>query len=160
MAKGTQGELTGRHVLFGFVGAFSVIIAVNLTLAYQAVATFPGVEERHPYIASQRFDADRAAQRALGWTLAQDYDPTQGILRLTFTDAATGYPSQVEALSVLVGRATEAKDDQRPAFVREGGVFVAPVTLSPGKWLLRVEALAADGTKFQQRLDLVVRGAG
>ena len=123
MAKGAR-ELTGRHVLFGFVGAFSVIIAVNLTLAYQAVATFPGVEERHPYIASQKFDATRAAQLALGWTLAHAYDPAEQVLRLTFTDAATGYPSQVDTLSVLVGRATEAKDDQRPDFVREGGVFV------------------------------------
>ncbi|MFN6977542.1 MAG: FixH family protein, partial [Gemmobacter sp.] len=120
------------------------------------VATFPGVEVRNSYIASQHFDRDRLAQDALGWTVAQDY--RDGVLRLTFTDAATGLPSDVADLSVLVGRATVARDDQTPVFIRHGDSFLAPLDLAPGKWLLRIEARSADGTRFQQRLDLVVRG--
>ncbi|MFN3643304.1 MAG: FixH family protein [Gemmobacter sp.] len=148
--------ITGTKVAIVTVGAFSIIIAVNLTLAYQAVATFPGVEVRNSYIASQHFDRDRLAQDALGWTVAQDY--RDGVLRLTFTDAATGLPSEVADLSVLVGRATVARDDQTPVFIRHGDSFLAPLDLAPGKWLLRIEARSADGTRFQQRLDLVVRG--
>lgn len=148
-------ELKGWHVLSIFVGAFGVIIAVNLTLAWQAVATFPGVEAKNSYVASQTFDRNRAAQEALGWRLAPDY--SDGILTLAFTDAA-GLPVEVAGLSVLVGRATAARDDQRPHFAHSGDRFLAPLTLAPGKWLLRVEAEAADGTRFQQRLDLVVRG--
>lgn len=147
-------EITGRHVLFGMVGAFGVIVAVNLALAWNAVATFPGLEVRNSYVASQSFDRDRKAQQALGWTVAQDY--RDGILTLTFTDRA-GLPAEVERLSVLVGRATEAKDDTRPAFVRAAGRFEAPLALAPGRWMLRIEAEAPDGTRFVQRRDLTVR---
>ena len=47
-----------------------MIIAVNLTLAFKAVTTFPGLEVKNSYVASQNFDADRAAQQALGWQVA------------------------------------------------------------------------------------------
>lgn len=152
-----MAELTGRKVLLITVTAFGVIIAVNVTMAVQAVSTFPGLEVRNSYVASQSFDADRAAQLALGWTLSRDYDPVTGVLRLAFADA-DGLPAPVADLSVLVGRATVARDDRRPVFAREGGAFVAPLNLPPGKWLLQVEARAADGTPFRQRLDLLVRG--
>ena len=60
-------EIKGWHVALWFSMAFGVIIAVNLTLAFNAVRTFPGLEVKNSYVASQSFDADRAAQNALGW---------------------------------------------------------------------------------------------
>ena len=45
-----------------------------------------------------------------------------------------------------------------PVFVREAGAFVAPVDLAPGKWILRIEALAKDGTTFRQQRQLYVKG--
>ena len=66
-------ELTGRHVLVITVSAFAVIIGVNLTLAYQAVATFPGLEVQNSYVAGQGFNDRKAAQEALGWTLVPSY---------------------------------------------------------------------------------------
>lgn len=151
----TGPELTGKGVLAITLGAFGIIIAVNLVMATQAVRSFPGLEVANSYVASQTFDADRRAQAALGWDLAADYAP--GRLALTFRDAQ-GLPAPVQGLEVLVGRTTEARDDTHPAFARDGGQFAAPVTLAPGKWLLRVQATAADGTVFQQRLSLRVRG--
>ncbi|MGC5198867.1 FixH family protein, partial [Aphanothece microscopica] len=71
---------------------------------------------------------------------------------------AGGQPAQVAGLSVLVGRSTVASQDSRPAFTQNGGAFSAPLHLAPGKWLLRVEAMAADGTMFRQRIDLFVKG--
>ena len=59
-------KLTGWHVLAIFVGAFGVIIGVNVALAWNAVATFPGLEVDNSYIASQTFDDRREAQEALG----------------------------------------------------------------------------------------------
>jgi nitrogen fixation protein FixH len=153
-----MGVLTGRKVLAITVAFFGVIIAVNLVMARAAISTFPGLEVKNSYVASQTFDAERRAQQALGWAVSADYDATAGELRLAFREEATGYPGSVEALDVLVGRATEAADDSRPAFVNEGGTFVAPLRLAPGKWLVRIEAVAADGTPFRQRLDLFVRG--
>ena len=150
-----MAELTGRRVLVITVSAFAVVIGVNLTLAYYAISTFPGLEVRNSYIASQTFDADRRAQLALGWTLVTGYDAGQ--LRLTFRDSA-GLPAPVLDLAVLVGRATEARDDMSPAFRQIGGEFVAPVDLQPGKWMLQIQAVAPDGTAFRQRIDLMVRG--
>jgi len=61
-----ERKLTGRHVLLIFVAAFGVIISVNLVLAYSAVNTFPGLEVRNSYVASQTFNDRKAAQEALG----------------------------------------------------------------------------------------------
>ncbi len=152
-----MAELTGRKVLAITVSAFAVIIGVNLVMAFKAISTFPGLEVKNSYVASQNFDTERVAQQALGWSLTPDYDPASNALRLTFTDAE-GLPVQVRDLAVLVGRSTEAKDDQTPEFIREAGAYLARLDLAPGKWLLRVTAKAADGTLFQQRLDLFVKG--
>lgn len=146
-------ELKGRHVLAITVGFFGIIIAVNLVLAVQAIRTFPGLEVANGYVASQTFDADRKAQLALGWTAVPEY--RDGNLRLSLTDAE-GLPAVVTSINVLVGRTTEASDDQRPAMTRVSGVWEAPLTLARGKWMLRVEAQAPDGTMFRQRLELFV----
>lgn len=150
-----MGEVRGWHVAVFTSGCFAIIMAVNATLAWKAVATFPGLEVGNSYVASQRFEADRKSQRALGWTLADSYAP--GALRLDFT-GPDGAPAPVAALRVLIGRTTEARDDMTPEMVASDGGFVAPVTLAPGKWMLRIEAEAPDGTLFQQRRDLFVRG--
>lgn len=152
-----MAELTGRKVLAITVSAFAVIIGVNLVMAFKAISTFPGLEVKNSYVASQNFDTERAAQQALGWSLTSDYDASSNALRLTFTDAE-GLPVLVQDLAVLVGRSTEAKDDQTPEFIREAGAYLTRLELAPGKWLLRVTAKAADGTLFQQRLDLFVKG--
>ncbi|MCW1949884.1 MAG: FixH family protein, partial [Octadecabacter sp.] len=54
-------EIKGWHVLAGFGAAFGIIIAVNLTLAYKAVQTFPGLEVKNSYVAGQVFDENRIA---------------------------------------------------------------------------------------------------
>lgn len=150
-------KLTGGLV-FGMVSLFfGVIIAVNLVLANRAVVTFPGLEVANSYIASQSFDADRTAQADLGWALLPVYDADAKQLRLAFTDRL-GLPAEVTGLTVLVGRATAARDDSRPQFVSEAGVFVAPLDLRAGKWMMQIEAFSKDGTAFRQRVDLMVRG--
>ena len=150
-------EITGKHVLFFTVSAFAVIIAVNLTMAYKAVSTFPGLEVKNSYVASQTFDHDRAAQKALGWTLAPEYDAASKEVRLVFTDAA-GMPVALQGLSVLIGRNTSASEDRRPDFSRQAGAYVAKTDLGMGKWMMQIEARAADGTLFRQRIDLSVKG--
>jgi nitrogen fixation protein FixH len=150
-------ELTGRKVFAITAGFFGVIIAVNGVLAWKAVQTFPGLEVPNSYVASQTWDAERAAQAALGWALAAEYDHEAEALQLDFTDAS-GQPAPLASLSVLVGRPTEARDDQWPVLTLRGGIWEAPLSLAPGKWMLKVEARAEDGTLFKQRLDLFVKG--
>ncbi|MCB2134904.1 MAG: FixH family protein [Rhodobacteraceae bacterium] len=147
--------LTGRKVLLITVSAFAVIIGVNVTMAVLAVGTFPGLEVKNSYVASQVFESERAAQNGLNWSLEPAYG--NGELTLTFRDAQ-GLPAAVESLSATVGRTTVAADDVQPEFTYSGGAFRAPVVLQPGKWMVLVQAFAPDGTKFHQRIDLFVKG--
>jgi nitrogen fixation protein FixH len=150
----TERKLTGRHVLMIFCGAFGVIISVNLLLAYSAVSTFPGLEVKNSYVASQQFDERKAAQEALGWTVRAD--AAEGQVILSITDEA-GKPVRVGALEAVVGRATHVADDIKPEFIFDGAAYTAPVDLSDGNWNIRMTAQAEDGTKFAQRVILHVK---
>jgi nitrogen fixation protein FixH len=147
-------QLTGRHVLMIFCGAFGVIISVNLLMAYSAVSTFPGLEVKNSYVASQQFDERKAAQEALGWTVRADAAEGQVILRITDAD---GMPVRVGDLNAVVGRATHVADDVRPEFIFDGAAYVAPVDLADGNWNIRMTAQSEDGTLFAQRVILHVK---
>ncbi|WP_323784116.1 FixH family protein [Leisingera sp.] len=154
MAK-REREFTGKHALMLFGGAFAVIIGVNIALAVNAVQTFPGLEVKNSYVASQEFDQRRSAQQALGWSV---YASSQGdIVKLEITDAA-GNPVEVAELNATLGRATHVQDDQQPAFIFDGQAYVAPADLGPGNWNIRMAARAKDGTAFTQRVILHVKG--
>ncbi|PKP70448.1 MAG: nitrogen fixation protein FixH [Alphaproteobacteria bacterium HGW-Alphaproteobacteria-4] len=146
---------TGRKMLVLTVGAFGVIIAVNLFMAFKAVSTFPGLEVANSYVASQTFDADRKAQEALGWVVEPAY--ADGVLHIVIRDTA-GLPASVRDITVLVGRPTSVRDDKTLVLAQAAGAYSAPVELSSGNWLLHLEAHAPDGTLFRQRLDFVVKG--
>lgn len=146
-------ELTGRHVALIFCGAFSIIIGVNLLLAYSAVSTFPGLEVKNSYVASQSFDKDREAQDALGWSVRAE--ARSGQLLLSVTDAS-GNPVEVAKLEATLGRATHVRDDSTPDFTFDGTRYVAAANLAPGNWNIRMVAHAEDGTVFRQRVVLHV----
>lgn len=144
---------TGKHALALFGGAFGVIIAVNVTLAVNAVRTFPGLEVKNSYVASQTFDDRRAAQQALGWSVAATHE--DGLLRLSITDPE-GRPVQAGTLDATLGRATHVQDDRTPEFAFDGRAYTARETLEPGNWNIRMKAVALDGTPFTQRVVLHV----
>ena len=146
-----SAPITGRKFFAIFASFFVVIIAVNLVLAVQAVRTFPGLEVRNSYVASQSFDADRTAQQALGWTVSAVLHADQ--LQLSIIDDA-GHPVRVADVTGTFGRATTVRDDQTPVFVFDGTVYSAPVQTRDGNWNLRLVAHATDGTLFQQRIVL------
>lgn len=147
-------EFTGWHMLALMVGGFGIIIAVNLTLAFNAVATFPGLETRNSYVVSQQFQADRAAQNALRWDV--DAVIADGILTLTIADA-NGNPVQAEVSRATLGRATHTGEDSTPDFTWTGADMTAPVTARAGYWNLRLELVAPDGTKFRRRFPITAR---
>ncbi|MEM9435170.1 MAG: FixH family protein [Pseudomonadota bacterium] len=141
-------RITGWHVFGLFASGFAIIIAVNLTLAWNAVHTFPGLEVKNTYVASQSFDRSRAAQEALEWDVSASL--RDGHLYLTFAKQNQPVIAQIE--SAVFGRATSVANDQTPAFSFDGTAFVAPVEAGTGNWNLRIVARAADGTTFQQRI--------
>lgn len=147
-------EIKGWHVFTVFAAAFSVIISVNLTLAFQAVRTFPGLEVRNSYVASQSFDKDRAAQLALGWDVSVTL--SDQMLSLTVLENGLAIAPTIEAATF--GRATNVKFDEIPAFTFDGQAMRATVQGGAGNWNLRLRLRAADGTLFQQRI--IVRADG
>lgn len=142
-------KLTGWHALAIFVGAFAVIISVNIALAVFAVKSFPGLETRNAYLDSQTFDARRDAQLGLGWTVSARAEPGRVVLEMR---DRTGQPVQPESIFALIGRPTHVQDDREAEFVFDGSVWVAQADLAPGNWNIRLRALAADGTPFNQRV--------
>lgn len=144
-------EIKGWHVFTGFALAFGVIIAVNLTLAFNAVRTFPGVEVANSYVASQSFDDDRAAQEALGWEVRAEV--SDGQLRLFITENGVAIFPQIE--SATFGRATSVAWDQTPDFTFDGTALIAPIEAGEGNWNLRLVARAEDGTTFKQRIVVI-----
>lgn len=146
-------EITGWHVTAMFAATFGVIIAVNLTLAFQAVRTFPGLEVKNSYVASQSFDADRASQEALGWTGALEARAGQVMLTLD----AEGAPAPARIVDARLGRTTHTAADRQLQFevTREGWVANAP-DLEAGAWSLWLLAEAPDGTAFRHRFALWV----
>lgn len=141
-------EIKGWHVATFFCAAFSVIIAVNLTLAFSAIRTFPGLEVKNSYIASQQFEHKRRAQTALDWEVSARLD--RGLLLLSIRK--DGQPIAPQIISARFGRATHIHDDQDLALVFDGQQFVAPVLAADGNWNLRLKALDPSGTPFEQRI--------
>ena len=146
-------EVKGWHVFGIFALAFGVIISVNLTLAFNAVRTFPGLEVQNSYVASQSFDADRAAQEALNWTVAARLEGQELVLSVR----QDGQAMEPIIENAIFGRATMVTADQTPAFVFDGSDFRAPVNAGAGNWNLRLRARAVDGTLFQQRVIVQVQ---
>ena len=141
-------RITGWHVLACFVSGFAIIIGVNMTLAFNAIRTFPGIEVKNSYVASQSFDRDRAAQTALGWNVSATLNGNDLVLR---------FERNGEAIEPILeratfGRATSVAADQEPNFHFNGSTFIAPVEAGPGNWNLRLTARAEDGTVFRQRV--------
>ncbi|RVT82824.1 nitrogen fixation protein FixH [Rhodobacteraceae bacterium CCMM004] len=147
-------KFTGWHMLAITCGGFAVIIAVNLTLAFQAVATFPGLETKNSYVASQKFEAERRAQDALRWDVAAEADARGVTLSIRDTE---GRPVRPVEVSGILGRATHTGDDRTPEFRWTGTDLVAETPLEPGYWNLRLAMVAEDGTNFRRRLPLTVR---
>ncbi len=140
--------MTGRHVLAMFVFGFGVIISVNLILAFNAVRTFPGLEVKNSYVASQFFDENRATQLALDWTVSASLDGDQLTLRIE----KDGAPIAPRIETAIFGRPTSVAHDQTPDFRFNGAAYVAQVKAGSGNWNLRLSARAADGSLFQQRI--------
>lgn len=146
-------EIKGWHVLVVFSLAFGVIIAVNLTLAFNAIRTFPGLEVRNSYVASQSFEADRASQVALGWEVSATLDGD--LLSLVILENGVPIAPVIEAATF--GRATHVQQDETLEFTFDGRALRATVAGGAGNWNLRLKARATDGTIFQQRI--IVRAA-
>ncbi len=141
--------LTGRKVLAIAVAAFGTIIAANLTLAYSAVQSFPGIEVKNGYIASQSFERERAAQELLGWNTEAAYE--KGVLTIVVLDR-DGVAAPLQDAVIHLGRPTTAASVLEMASAADGSGWSAAISLAPGPWRVDVAGVTPDGVRFRQHL--------
>jgi len=123
-----------------------------MVLMFSAIGTFPGLEVKNSYVASQSFDRRVAAQKALGWTPSVTY--TDGVLVFRI-DTENG-PAIPASTSAKIGRPTYSGEDQNVVFTLGSQDHRVDVTLTPGPWRVFIDAVAIDGTLFETRLALMV----
>lgn len=148
-----ERELKGRTVLMITIAAFGVVVAANMSLLYAALGSFPGLEVKNSYVASQSFDKERDAQEALGWNTSVAYE--NGELQLDIRERS-GLSAEPSLLVANIGRTTHTRDDRQLVLERDGDIRVAAVSLEPGLWLIRVAAETADGVAYSRRIPLTV----
>lgn len=141
--------LTGRKVLIIVLAFFGVIISVNAYMMVNAIGGFPGLVEKHPYVASQKFDATRNAQIAQGWRAELGWQ--DGALTGTLTDRS-GAPIRGLVVTADIARPATLQGEQIVTLVPQGGhpgVYAADLDLAPGRW--RAEMTAVDGAGATHR---------
>lgn len=136
-------EFTGWHMLAIMVAFFSVVIAVNLTMAFFARSSWTGFVVENIYVASQKFNekaAEGRAQAALGWT--SELAVAKGKASYRLTDKA-GHVVVAKRVTASFRRPAYASEDQDVVLAPQpDGSFSAPVELRDGKWIAEIHAEA------------------
>jgi len=147
------------------VGAFAVIIPVNLTMAYFATSTFTGLETKDAYLKGIAYNQNLAmakAQKELGWkvetSLAAVPDqpgPTAKIV-VRYTDR-DGKPVEGLDVNALVIRPTTAGHDHQIHLDpmgqgSYGGVYPLPLK---GQWSFDIAA-TGDSVAYQYEKRVVI----
>ncbi len=145
--------ITGRKVLLTMVAGFGIVIAANLTMLFAATGTFPGLVVGNSYVASQDWNRRVAAQRALGWRAAAEYAGGRLTVRIAGRDDA---PVGGLAVSATVGRPATTREDITLDLAGEGGAYVAPLELGPGRWRIALAATGAGGVSFEAGAEITV----
>lgn len=159
MRRGERGrEFTGRHMLAIMVAFFSVIIAVNLTMAYFARSSWTGAIVENTYVASQQFNrkaAEGRAQAALGWK--GDLAIADGKVSYRLTDR-TGDLVTARQATASFRRPSHAGEDQQVALIRQpDGRLSAPVELRDGSWIVEIDTEAGLERPYHDARRLTLR---
>jgi len=137
--------INGRHVLFGLIVFFGVMLFANSLLVYYALDTFSGGDRPDPYRSGLNYNetiAEAERQDALGWETDVAYEVVRGRLTLRFRDQ-TEAPVAGLKLGGTVIRPASDRDDKAVSFREIGqGVYVADIDLAPGNWVIALESQA------------------
>lgn len=161
MATQTSGGLKGWHVGAGLLGAFAVVLSVNITFVWFALSSFPGEDVPRAYLQGLDYNrtlTERAEARALGWrTVAglEAGDAGARVLAVTMTDAQGGPLDGLELTVLLRHRADAARDRQLTVTAEGGGRYFASLAdVPPGTWQAVIRAQDAQGHRLEARKDL------
>lgn len=147
-------ELTGRHILFAFIGFFGVIFLVNGYFLYSALRTYTGVVADEPYRKgleyNKRIDAERR-QTALGWQHDVVLEKS-GELRVSVRDQS-GAPVGALMIEASLGRPSTRAYDVRLDLVDSGpGEYSATAApLEAGNWVVGLDIKRQSATSADQQ---------
>lgn len=150
-------ELTGRFVLFCFIGFFGCIFAVNAIMVKAASSTFGGVQTTSSYKAGLAFKSEVAAaerQAALQWhvdgRLLHD-KAGEAVLDITVRDAKGVAVTGLVATAYLEHPADARRDHDVLLTGIGAGQFHGIATAPAGQWELIID-LDRDGERvFRSR---------
>lgn len=130
-----------RFFPLAIIGGIGLTVAVNATMVWSAVATFPGKAGRDGFELSNRYNAvldQEARQAKLGWSVRAEAD-AKGRPVLTVTDAS-GQPFGAARVEAIASRPLGAEQTTPLVFVDHGGGrFVADQALGlSGQWDLTI----------------------
>lgn len=156
-------RLTGRKMFAIFAAFFGTIASADAFLVTSAFRTWSGLEERSPYQASQRYNAElrRArAQNARGWlldgTVARE-GRTGATVTLTLRDVEAS-PLSGRVLHARLERPTDKRADIAIAITEAApGIYAGHLpTVPSGQWDLVMEVADEDGGAFRRRHRVVL----
>jgi nitrogen fixation protein FixH len=147
-------KFTGRHVAAILVTFFGVVMAVNLTMAYLASATFGGLVVKNSYVASQQFNgriAQGRAEAALGWSLALARGEGG---RIEVTLASAQRPLAGARIEAMARHPLGREPERALRFAPLGeGRYRSLEALPAGRWIIQVRA-SAGGRAINREIDL------
>lgn len=151
-------EFTGWHMLAIMVAFFSVIIAVNLTMAFFARSSWTGMVAENTYIGSRQFSekaAEGRAQAALGWKT--ELEVVGGKVSYRLNDSLGNIVAARQAI-VKFRRSAHASEDRQVALTPQpDGTLAASVELGDGLWIVEIETEAGLDHRFRDARRLTLR---
>lgn len=166
----SHGRPDGWWYPWIFVGAFMVVLSVNLVMLYFSTTTFNGLETRHSYEEGNSYNAliaDEEAQKKLGWVVDLDISgggvegmakdaPRPARLLLTVFDK-DHHPVEGMNIRVAIRRPTiEGYDQNITLDPVTPGRYAKTVELPmAGQWEVRLEA-RSDQNVYRTRRRVVV----
>jgi len=156
-------ELTGKHVLFCFLGFFGLVFAVNAVLVKAATSTFGGVQTTSSYKAGLVFEQDiaRAEQQdALHWQVQGKLARSgagEAVLDLSARDAKSTPLTGLIAQARLAHPADERLDHVIALSNTGTGQFHGVAQAQPGQWDLIIDLYRGDTRVFRSRSRVTLR---
>lgn len=153
--------IRGKHVLYGVLAMFGLVVAVNMVFIYLALDTFTGVTRENPYqegLAYNEVLAARETQRDLGWQGDVAFSQAgsgEDSITVTLTDRA-GAPLDGLTLAGVLRRPTHEGMDQTLTW-REAapGVYTTVADLPRrGNWDLEITADDGRNPPFEMKTRL------
>lgn len=142
-------HFTGHHMAAILISFFAVVIAVNVTMARYASATFGGTVVDNSYVASQKFNgwlAEARKEKALGWAVAAPARDERGhvVLRVS---GASSEPLSGAGLTARAEHPLGRAPEQALRFIETApGTYRSTDPLAEGRWKLRIHIIRGADT--------------